>query len=543
MGRRDFLLIALVAAGLFALGANLFTPLKWAPKDQGGEAYYRGGDFQQTVESLDRFALAQWENQHVAPASRAADLQIARRLSLALTGTSPSLEEVRKFESLPNEERLSWWVDHLLRDRRYADFIAERWARAVVGTEDGPFLLYRRRRFVTWLADEFAKNVPYDIIVRELIASSGIWTDHPATNFITVTSRPDEKNQPDPVRLAGRATRAFLGIRLDCAQCHDHPFASWTQEQFEGFSAFFGQTQMGLTGIHDGAGDYRVEDRKTRELRTVAPSVPFGNELLPAEGSRRSQLAAWITHPKNPYFARATVNRVWAILFGKPLVAPIDNLEPNGPSGDKIPAFNQTILNLLATDFVSHQYDMQRLIRIIVSTRMFQLDSRIDRPVSETDEKLWAVFPLTRLRPEQVVGALVQSASPSTIDASSHLFTRLIRFGQQNDFIKQYGDSGDDEFDERSGTIPQRLVMMNGNLVHERTKPSPFNASTRIAMMASTDAKAIEVAYLSVLSRRPTTAEMDHFLAGFGEGTLTRAERLEDLYWTLLNSTEFSWNH
>ncbi len=199
-------------------------------------------------------------------------------------GTIPSLEEIRQFEYLPAEQRLPWWIDHILQDRRFADNFAERFARAFVGTEDGPFILYRRRRFVAWLGDQFAANRPYDQIVRELIASEGLWTDKPATNFLSVTIQPDNKNQPDPVRLAGRVTRAFLGLRLDCAQCHNHPFAEWKQADFQGLSAFFGQTHLGFTGVHDGPGEYEVKDRKTQELRIVAPSVPFAAELLPEHG-------------------------------------------------------------------------------------------------------------------------------------------------------------------------------------------------------------------------------------------------------------------
>ena len=120
---------------------------------------------------------------------------------------------------------------------------------------------------------------------------------------------------------------------------------------------------------------------------------------------------------------------------------------------------------------------------------------------------------------------------------------RLIRYGQQNEFVTRYGGGGEDEFDGRGGTIPQRLLMMNGNLVREKLKESPLNAATRIAWMAPDDAKAVEVAYLTVLSRRPTPAEAEHFEAFLKDTTLNRAQRLEDLYWALVNSTEFSWNH
>ncbi len=153
------------------------------------------------------------------------------------------------------------------------------------------------------------------------------------------------------------------------------------------------------------------------------------------------------------------------------------------------------------------------------------------------------MFPLTRLRPEQVAGSVLQASSVAANDANSNLLFRLARFGQQNEFVKRYGDGGEDEFDGRTGTIPQRLLMMNGNLVHEKIKEDLWNAATRIAWMAPDDARAVETAYLALLTRRPTPAEAEHFEAELADHRLTRVQRLEDLFWALINSTEFSWNH
>lgn len=542
MGIRDLVFVSLVIGSVVALGANLMPPTKPKLLDRF-EASVDTPESHASIEAINKRFRDAWARESLNPAPPAADLLIARRLALALMGTVPSLEEIRQFESLPANERLDWWLEHILNDRRSADFLAERLARAVVGTEDGPFLLYRRRRFVSWLGDELNKNTPYDTLVQRMIATNGLWTDHPATNFISVTCRPDEGNQPDPIRLAGRVTRAFLGLRIDCAQCHDHPFASWTQDQFEGLAAFFGQTHVGFKGIQDRGGEFEVEDRKTKIPRTVPPEVPFGSDFVPAQGSRREKLAAWVTHPRNPYFAKATVNRFWAIMFGRPLIAPIDNLEPQGLTNENDISLPEQILQYLAKDFVDHGHDLRRLIRIIAATEVFRMASAADFELTDRHEQLWAVFPLTRLRPEQVAGAILQSASIATVDAESHIVTRLIRFGQQNDFLRAYGDNGDDEFDEHSGTIPQRLVLMNGNLVRERTQEGPFNATTRIAWLAPNDPKAVEMAYLAVLGRRPTTAEAIHFESRLADHSISRGQRLEDLYWTLLNSTEFSWNH
>ncbi len=530
---RNLLFLGLVGGGLFVVGVHLMPPRATRALTAYDAGAYLEPEFRDSVERVNVSFRQHWAAEGTRPAAPAPNLLVARRLSLGLLGTVPSLEEIRQFEALPAEEQLPWWLDHVLQDRRCADYLAERLARAYVGTEDGPFLFYRRRRLVSWLEEELVRNRPYNEIVHDLIAEDGLWTDKPATNFVSVTCLPERKNQPDPVRLAGRVSRAFLGIRLDCAQCHDHPFAPRTKADFDGLAAFFGQTHVGFKGIQDGAGAYEAEDVKTQAKHTVAPRVSYSPELLPEHGTRRQRLAEWVTHRQNKYFARAAVNRVWALLCGRPLVEPIDNLELDVPMP---PA-----LQILADDFADHGYDLRRLIRVMASTEVFRLDSA--GAGGEEEEKAWAIFPLTRLRPEQVAGSVLQATSIATLDAESNILFRLVRYGQRNEFVKRYGDSGEDEFDGRTGTIPQRLLLMNGNLVRERIGESPFNAPTRIAWLAPDDPKAVEVAYLAALSRRPTADEAAHFEAALADPRIKRTQKVEDLFWALINSTEFSWNH
>ncbi|HKB04937.1 MAG TPA: DUF1549 domain-containing protein [Gemmataceae bacterium] len=532
---RNLLFLGVVVGGLSALAANLLPPRKPARIHSYDAGEYSAPGFRAVVGEVDATFRQQWLSEGLKPANPAPDLLQARRLALGLMGTVPSLEEIRQLEALPADQRVPWYLDRILADSRFADYFGERLARAYVGTEDGPFIFYRRRRFVTWLSEQVAVNRPYDQIVRELIAGDGLWTDHPATNFVSVTVQNDKQNQPDPVRLAGRVTRAFLGMRLDCAQCHNHPFTEWKQADFQGLAAFFGQTHVGFRGIQDGNGEFKAEDRYSKAEKVIDPMVPFLRELLPDRGERRDRLAAWVTHPKNPYFARAAVNRVWALMTGRPLVEPVDNLEP----GAQFPP----ALQILADDFAAHGFDLRRLIRLIASTAVSRLDSAAEHEIGESEERAWAVFPLTRLRPEQVAGSVLQSASVSTLDSRTHILFRLAKLGQQNEFVQRYGDTGEDEFTGRGGTIPQRLLLMNGKVVREKVGQNPMNASTRIAWVASTDAKAVEVAYLAVLSRRPTPEERAHFEQFLADKSEGRPQKLEDLYWALVNSTEFSWNH
>jgi hypothetical protein len=232
---------------------------------------------------------------------------------------------------------------------------------------------------------------------------------------------------------------------------------------------------------------------------------------------------------------------MWALLFNRPLIAPVDDIPLDGP----FPAGTE----LLADDLIAHGYDLHRLIRVIVSTKVFQMSSQSSdpaHPVTVAAENAWAAFPVTRLRPEQMAGSVIQAASLSTIDAETHVIFRIKRDIDVANFVKRYGDSGEDNFEDAGGTIPQRLLLMNGNMITTNTGNNPLiNASTRISMLAPDNATAVEAAYLSIFTRRPTPAESTHFtgLLAASKSRNSRSSAMSDLYWTLMNATEFSWNH
>jgi hypothetical protein len=488
------------------------------------------------VTEVNQAFLGEWLSRGLSSAPGASELAVYRRLTLALTGTIPSLEEIRRFEARPEGRRVGPALEELLSDRRFADYFGERLARVFVGTEAGPFLLFRRHRFVAWLSDELTRNRPYDALVRDMIAGEGIWTDRPETNFVSVTFDPAVK-RPDPERLAARTARAFLGVRLDCAQCHDHPFQAWKRQDFQGLASFFGQVRNSFTGFRDdGKTVYEMTDLKTGKPVPVAPRVPFLPELLPPTGTPRARLARWVTDKTNPNFPRATANRVWALLLGRPLAEPVDDL-----IGAEAPP---AALQLLADDFVANGYDLKRLIRVVAATQVFHLESAMEPEPTAAHEAAWAVFPLTKLRPEQVVGAIAQAASLETINDDSHIVVKLVNGIDERNFVHRYGDTGEDAFDSEAGTIPQRLLLMNGTLVNNKTKPGLFNTAQRIAMQAPSDRAAVDLAYLTILTRRPSAEESTHFVAKLaGKKGAARNHQMSDLSWTLINATEFSWNH
>jgi hypothetical protein len=478
---------------------------------------------------------------------------VARRLSLALVGNSLSVEEYRALEGIEPSQRIAWWTEYLLRERRWADQFAERWARATVGTTNGPFLIFRRRKYQQWMADQFQQNVPYDQIVRKLLTAEGSWTDAPEVNFLTVTIKEGGDGKPDPILLAGRTARAFLGMRIDCLQCHQdylgnvqfkiddsEGLRTGEQSDFHELAAFFSKTRMAnpFVGLRNQEGEYRFRYLNASEETTVTPNVPFARELCAIQQGDRKALAAWVTHPDNRSFARATVNRVWAILCGRPLVRPIDNIPIDGPFPPG--------LETLAEDFTKHGCDLQRLIRVIVATEVFQRDSRLDSGAPTLKhEEAWAVFPMTQLRPEQMAASIHQACRLKAIDASSSIISQLEMFGGVLEFTRAYGDRGEDEFDEEAVTIPQRLLMMNGSFLSERININPImNASTRIANLSKSDKAAVESAYLATLNRPPEPEESELFVSRLQDKTGdARSNAVGSMYWVLLNSTEFQWNH
>src|SRR4051812_36306155 len=260
-----FIVVCLAGAGLVAntlLRRERVLPprLVTAPSDS----------LTTSLDKLNAEFHRSWHEKGLESAPTADDLAIARRLSLALIGTVPSLEEIRALEAVPPKDRIAWWTSHLLEDRRFADYWAERLARLYVGSEQGNIILFRRRRFALWLSDQLAKNTPYDELIRELLAEEGIWTGKPATNFVTATANPASANQPDPVRLAGRTARAFLGMRIDCLQCHDDKLGNvevgseggllnGTQANFHELAAFFGSAEIKLVGVTEGSKPYKVK--------------------------------------------------------------------------------------------------------------------------------------------------------------------------------------------------------------------------------------------------------------------------------------------
>ncbi|MFG0255182.1 MAG: DUF1549 domain-containing protein [Rhodopirellula sp. JB053] len=573
---------------------------------------------QQTIREL-------WESRITAEqletASPADWLTVCRRLSLALVGTGLSLEEIRKLETHPVYERVERHRESLLSDPRFHDYWAERFTRFYVGADEGPFLVYRRRRFRTWLSDQFASQVRYDDLVRRLITAKGLWTDRPEVNFYTVTFDSGD-GQPDPIRMAARTCRAFLGIRIDCLQCHDDflgnvsmgdplwmggddDFREGTQQDFHSLAAFFTAAKNeGLQGLKNRTPNYHYQYLDADEEVEVRPNVPYRRDLLdasetstdpntipndtspdtetetetektlvslnaneqttpteppqtdqpnttdapspadpptpPDHWNQRRRLARWITHPENVQFARAFVTRAWTLMFGSPPGNAVDDLPLNE---DPDP-----IVMTLSHAFIDSGYDIRNLIRMISDMPAFRVDSQSGEgddafEVTERHERAMAVFPIVRLRAEQVAGAAIQSSRVKTLDRETSFLLRFQQYQEEQDFLKRYGDMGEDEFARDTATITQRLVMLNGKLTSDVSKWNPvLNTSSHVGMFAADHAKVVESLYLATLNRYPTPRESEHFVGRIEESN-GRKNAIVDIVWVLLNSSEFAWNH
>lgn len=518
------------------------------------------------VKRLNDVFHQRWQSTGVPIAEPADDLTVLRRLSLALFGTVPSLEDIRGFEADSQPNRMDRWVVRMLQDSRYSDYFSERLARTLVGVEEGPFIVFRRDRLTSWLAERLREDAPWSDMTRELIAAEGLWTDRPAANFITIARMDDEGL--DENKLAGRTVRTFLGQRIDCAQCHDHFFdPTWKQKDFEGLAAFFCQASVSLGGVTDYKTDeqkqkivYSVTDPGKEDARIIPEAVPFHSEWLPAEGRLRDRLATWVTHPDNRRFERAIANRIWGFMFGKPLHDPVDDL-PHPVDGE------EDALDILGREFRSRGDRLSVLIRLIAQSEVFRLSSESttnDASVYSDQIQEWSVFPLVRLRPEQVIGSLFQAGHIRTIDQNSNPLVRVQKFGNENDFLNEYGDLGDDELLQQVGTIPQALLRMNGRFTAELSKVDLLTAPSQLINFSPDSQALIENCFLACLCRRPAPEEQSYFLnqlestvevaeqktkAGDSapqpeiKPTQTRADVVQDLFWTLFNSPEFSWNH
>jgi hypothetical protein len=333
---------------------------------------------------IDHWIGARWAAR-VRPVPRADDAEFIRRVYLDLAGRIPSILEVRDFLDDDRPDKRHIWVDRLLAADSYARHFTNVWRGAWLPEPPNELADAFVPTFDDWLRERLKENAGYDALVREVVqGSSG------AIAF-------SQANEQKAENLAGSTARLFLGVNLGCAQCHAHPFARWSRNQFWEYAAFF----AGADPERQGRGRPEIEIPNTG--RTVRARFLDGKELPATAGADpRAALAAWMTAADNPFFARAAVNRVWSYFFGVGLVEPVDDL------GGQNPPSHPELLDELARQFAAHRYDLKFLIRAIVASRAYQLTSTVAGG-EPADERLFARMPLRGLSAEQLFDSIAEA--------------------------------------------------------------------------------------------------------------------------------------
>ncbi len=398
--------------------------------------------------------------------------------------------------------------------------------------------------FDAWLRKKVAEEVGYDQIVREVLTARLGAQGRRGGNPNDVTADPSPlayyvAKDAKPENLAAGAARTFLGVRLECAQCHNHPFDEWKREQFWGLAAFF--AGVGRAGKDDGHGRIReVADRREVAIpgTTKVVKAAFLDAKKPQWARRttgRELLAEWVTAPDNPYFARAAANRVWARFFGTGIVDPVDDFRADNPPS------HPELLDLLADQFRSHGYDLKFLIRAITATQAYGLTSAVGRS-EPTPPALFAAMPVRTLSPGQLYETLAQATGFGAGPGSGMMYPGAV---SRDQFLELFTNR-DEKPTEGETTILQALSLMNGSLMSGVT--SVGNSETLAAVVDApfldTPGR-IEALFLAALTRRPRPEEMDRLVSYVERGGPggNPSEALADVFWALLNSPEFRFNH
>jgi hypothetical protein len=515
------------------------------------------GDVAKAVDAdIDR----KLEAAKMTPSPLADDAEFVRRVYLDLTGKIPSYEQTRAFLDSKDPYKRSKLIDEILASEAFGQHLANFWTDLLIKRDFDNNKNLKTDAFEKWLAEKFNKNEPWNKVVHAMMTAEGKETENPAVFFLLANQ---DNNQPNPSKLVGATGNLFMGIQIQCAECHVHPFTSkWKPSDFWGMAAFFGHTRFEREGADKkGKGGIAIakevnsakemkKDKKDKSgpiptgaviaipdptnakktLGTAKAKFFEGNEpKLSDKGPYRPAVADWVTSSKNRYFAPAMVNRTWAMFFARGFVNPLDDMkEDNAPS-------HPAALQLLADEFTKSNYDIKHLIRCMLNTQAYQRTSR-PTPDNKDDETLFSHMPIKVLNADQLLDS-IQVATRSNLPRGGGGGGKGKNAGTGPGLhgffdVNEYGD---DPRDYAYG-IPHILKMMNSNVTN-----SAYDAANRIVKSnGSNKAKIIEDIYLTVLSRKPSLDEnkrMQQFVAKQGE-----ARGYGSVFWALLNSAEFVCN-
>jgi hypothetical protein len=519
-----------------------------------------------TAGYIDRLVWARLNRLRIQPSAPASDSQFLRRAYLDLIGTLPTPEEARVFLAECEGERASRsrsgaeaqsvgggkgavapalasrarLVDRLLARPEYADYWALKWSDLLRVNKDalgskGAYTFYR------WIRESLAENMPYDRFVREIVGASGSSAQNGPVNLYRALSKPDD--------AASSVSQVFLGVRLECAQCHHHPFEKWTQDDYFGMVGFFSQIKTKPDGpgsvVLTAGGPGEVKHPRTGK---IVPPHPLGGDpvAFASEGDRRQLLAGWMASPANTFVPRMLVNRLWAHFLGRGLVDPVDDFRDSNPPS------NPELLDALAKDFVAGGYDVKRLIRTLMTSQAYGLSSQ-SNPTNATDEQNYSRAYPKRLQAEVMLDAIASATGTPADLPGLPRGTRAVQVWDtewntqwQSYFLNVFGrPSRTHPCDcERSQepSIVQVLHLMNAPEIQRQLSERRGRARV-LAESDRTPKQIIEELFLAAYSRRPTAKEEASALQSFERAGPDRVRATEDVLWALINTMEFVFNH
>lgn len=547
------------------------------------------------VPSLDKLTAfidaqvdAKIAERKLQPAPRADDAAFLRRVTLDLTGRIPSADEAVAFLKDHDPKKREKKIDALLACPEWAEQWAEVWTTLLMGRLNKGREYAARQPVHAWLRDAFAKNMPYDALVRALLTVRGRSDENPAVFYLL-------RFRDSPPDAVGHVVRTFCGVRIQCAQCHNHPYEKWKQEDFWSVAAFLTRTKVRTVEKPEKGppivelvdlprGEISIPD--TKPAKGVAPKFITGEEPA-AKAGRRDELARILTAPANPYFAKAFVNRAWYECFGRGLVDPVDDFRASDPGS------HPELLEAMAQAFVAGGYDMKALLRAILNTRAYQRASHLAAE-GQDDEAYYTHALLRVMSPEALFESLIRSTGSNALaggrgaEASTTAMPQAMapadaapamarppdaaaRFKEQilRRFVFLFANDEMQEVTDFEGTIPQALLLLNGAITNggaggrqgamPRANAKAPAANRKAAdrgiqgrpalpmlgdlLRAYEDPDArLDRLFLSILCRTPQPAERSRYRTYLQQRQDDR-EAYEDVAWTLLNSTEFMYNH
>ena len=471
----------------------------------------------------------------VLPSGICSDEVFLRRVTIDIVGRLPTEQEYNEFVADRASDKRSKLIDRLLSQKEFAEIWAMKWAEILMIRSSNQVSYKSTYLYATWLTEQISNEVPLDEMVRNILSADGGTFTTPATNFYQV--------ERDTLKTSENVAQVFMGLRTQCSQCHNHPFDRWTMDDYYSFASFFSQI-----GRKTGE-DYRetiVYNRGSGEVRhpvgnrVMKPKFLGGEEPDTRGKDRRKLFAEWLTAPDNPFFARNAANRIWAHFFGLGIVEPVDDVRVSNPPS------NPELLETLGNKLVEYDYDFKALVRDICNSNTYQRRTTSNDSNADDTRNFSRAQP-RRIQAEMLLDCVSQVTETKDKFKGLPLGARAVQIADgttSNYFLTTFGRSPRETVcacDVKTApTLSQALHLLNGNTVEEKVKSG--GVVKRMMDAENTDEQIIETLYMRSLSRKPTTEEMQALKTLIAEGP-NRQQALEDVFWALLNSREFLFNH